>query len=40
MLHTNTTIQGISRELRVLRKTSSGWRIVDYMFSSSERAGP
>jgi len=28
-----------SRELWVLRKTSSGWRIVDYMFNRSERAG-
>jgi len=38
MLDTNTTIQGMSRELWVLRKADSGWRIVDYMFNRSERA--
>ena len=39
MLETNTTIQGLSRELWVLRRDGSGWRIVDYMFNRSERAG-
>lgn len=38
-LETNTTISGLSRELWVLRKTGSGWRIVDYMFNRSEREG-
>lgn len=39
MLETNTTIQGPSRELWVLRRDGSGWLIVDYMFNRSERAG-
>ena len=39
MLETNTTIQGLSRELWVLRRDGSGWLIVDYMFNRSERAG-
>lgn len=39
ILETNTTIQGLSRELWVLRKANSGWRIVDYMFNRSGRAG-
>jgi hypothetical protein len=38
MLDKNTTIPVLSRELFVLRKTSPGWRIVDYMFNHSERA--
>ena len=37
ILDTNTTIRGPSRELWVLRRTDSGWRIVDYMFNRSER---
>jgi hypothetical protein len=39
MLETNTTIPGLSRELWVLRRTGSLWRVVDYMFNQSERAG-
>ena len=39
MLDTNTTVHGVSRELWVLRKADSGWRIVDYMFNRSGRAG-
>ena len=39
ILETNATIQGLSRELWVLRKADSGWRIVDYMFNRSGRAG-
>ena len=38
MLDTNTTIQAVSRELWVLRRTDDEWRIVDYMFNRSERA--
>jgi len=38
MLDTDTTIPVVSRELVVLRKTSSGWKIVDYRFNQSERA--
>jgi ketosteroid isomerase-like protein len=38
MLEPNTTISLTSRELFVLRKTGSEWRIVDYMFSHPERA--
>jgi len=37
MLDTNTAIPVINRKLFVLRKTSSGWRIVDYMFNHPER---
>ena len=37
MLETGTTAQGLSRELWVLRRAGSGWRIVDYMFNRSER---
>jgi hypothetical protein len=39
MLETNTTTQGLSRELLVPRKTGSDWRVVDDMFNQSERAG-
>ena len=39
ILETNTMIQGLSRELWVLRKADSGWRIVDYMFNRSGPAG-
>lgn len=39
MLEPNTTIALISRELFVLRKTGSQWRIADYMFNHQERAG-
>ena len=39
ILETNTTIQGVSRELWVLRKADSGWRIVDYMFNRPGSAG-
>jgi hypothetical protein len=34
----NKTIPVLGRELFVLRKTGSDWRIADYMFNSSERA--
>jgi uncharacterized protein (TIGR02246 family) len=33
MLATNSTMTGISRELFILRKTGTGWRITDYMFN-------
>ena len=39
ILETSTTIQGVSRELWVLRRADAGWRIVDYMFNRSERTG-
>jgi uncharacterized protein (TIGR02246 family) len=39
ILETNTTIEGPSRELWVLRRADSGWLIVDYMFNRSGRAG-
>jgi hypothetical protein len=34
----NKTIPVFSRELFVLRKTGSDWRIADYMLNSPERA--
>jgi uncharacterized protein (TIGR02246 family) len=39
MVETNTTIEGLSRELWVLRRADSGWRIVDYMFNRAGRPG-
>lgn len=38
MLEPDTTIELVSRELFVLRKTGSEWRIADYMFNHPERA--
>jgi len=38
MLEPDTTIELVSRELFVLRKTGSGWRIADYMFNHPQRA--
>ena len=38
MLKPNTTIELVSRELFVLRKTGSVWRIVDYMLNHPEHA--
>lgn len=32
-LTTNSTMTGLSRELFVLRKSGTGWRITDYMFN-------
>ena len=38
MLEPDTTIELVSRELFVLRKTGSEWRIADYTFNHPERA--